>query len=182
MPNLPDYLGPNLSIIFVGYNPGDRSFALGQHFAGRNNLFWRLLHESGLTPRLWAAAEGADLPSLGLGLTNIVVRPSPSSSDLDWGELVSGAAELRRKIVACRPQLVCLLGKDIFRAYAGLKRSASVEWGRQVGETVPGVPEFVAPNPSGRSTIPYQEKLAVYQTLAREIDKMDRNTKRPSPR
>jgi mismatch-specific thymine-DNA glycosylase len=122
------------------------------------------------------------LPSLGLGLTNIVVRPSPSSSDLDWGELVSGAEELRHKTAAYRPRLICLLGKDIFRAYAGLKRSASVDWGRQASETVPGVLEFVAPNPSGRSTIPYQEKLAIYLALGREVDKMDRNIKRPSLR
>lgn len=171
MPALPDHLAPGLNIIFVGFNPGDRSFALGQHFAGRNNLFWRLLRDAGLTPDLHTAAASADLLTLGIGLTNIVSRPSPSSSDLSWPELIDGAAELRQKIAACRPRVVALLGKDVYRAYAGAKRSADVAWGLQTGETVPGVPEFVAPNPSGRSTVPYAAKLAAYQALAELISR-----------
>jgi len=29
----------------------------------------------------------------------------------------------------------------------------------------PGITEYVAPNPSGRSTIPYSEKLSVFRRL-----------------
>ncbi|MGE5560646.1 MAG: mismatch-specific DNA-glycosylase [Chloroflexota bacterium] len=169
MPFLPDYLRPGLAVVFVGYNPGDGSFALGQHFAGRGNRFWKLLRDAGLTPRLYTPAECAALPEIGIGLTNIVSRPSPSSADLMWDELCAGAPGLRRKMRLYRPRVVCLLGKDVYRAYAGKKRSAGVAWGVQTDPTVPGTIDFVAPNPSGRSTLPYAQRLQVYERLAETI-------------
>ena len=39
-------------LLLVGINPGLRSGALGHHFAGRGNPFWRLLAASRLTPVL----------------------------------------------------------------------------------------------------------------------------------
>lgn len=166
MPFLPDYLRPGLAVVFVGYNPGDRSFQLGQHFAGRNSQFWKLLRDVGLTPGLYTPAECPDLLAIGIGLTNIVSRPSNSSADLTWDELVAGGAGLRRKLRLYRPRCVCLLGKDVYRAYAGLMRSAGVQWGAQGGAIVPGTIDYVAPNPSGRSTIPYSEKARLYAGIA----------------
>jgi len=52
---LPDYLDYNLRVLFVGYNPGERAAALGHHYAGRNNQFWRLIYDAGLTGRLYRA-------------------------------------------------------------------------------------------------------------------------------
>lgn len=50
--DVPDYLKNDLDIIFVGFNPGVRSGALGHHYAGRNNQFYNLLYESGLSKDL----------------------------------------------------------------------------------------------------------------------------------
>lgn len=47
-PVLPDYLVPKLGILFVGINPGLRSAALGHHYAGPSNRFWKLLYEASL--------------------------------------------------------------------------------------------------------------------------------------
>lgn len=47
---LPDYLEPALQVVFVGFNPGERSARTGHHYAGPGNLFWKLLHAAGLTP------------------------------------------------------------------------------------------------------------------------------------
>ena len=49
MPRLKDVLCPAPRALFVGINPGARSGALGHHFAGKGNPWWRLLHASGLT-------------------------------------------------------------------------------------------------------------------------------------
>src|SRR6476660_2444003 len=51
---VPDVLGPDLRIVFVGINPGRVSAAAGAHFANPRNDFWRLLHASKLTSRLYA--------------------------------------------------------------------------------------------------------------------------------
>ena len=49
---VPDYLQPELDIIFVGFNPGLRSGALGRHYAGINNQFYNLLYLSSLSKLL----------------------------------------------------------------------------------------------------------------------------------
>lgn len=163
----PDLLAPGLRILFVGINPGKASAAKGHNFAGPGNHFWRLLHEAALTPRLLAPAEESELLQLGMGITNVVSRASRSESDLTWDELLAGGQELRRRVAQYRPRVVALLGKSVYRAYAGTGRYAQVQWGLQETENVPGVKEFVAPNPSARSTTPYAERLEIFRRLAR---------------
>lgn len=166
MQGLPDYLAENLKILFVGYNPGEKSALLGHHYAGRGNQFWRLLHDSGLTQRLYLPEEDAQLLQVGYGLTNLVVRPSKSSADLSQEEMQLGAKELRQKVRLYRPALVCFLGKEVYRKFANLKAGAPVDYGLVQGHSMlEGVKEFVAPNPSGRSTIPYGQKLAIFEEL-----------------
>lgn len=167
---VPDVLVPGLAAVFVGLNPGRASAARGHHFAGPNNHFWRLLYEAGLTPRLLRPEEDVLLPRFGLGVTNVVPRATRGEADLAWEELVAGGEALRAKIARVRPRLVVLLGKQVYRAYAGLKRNAAVEWGLQARETVPGVREFLAPNPSSRSTVPYQLRLELFRDVRRLIE------------
>ncbi len=147
--------------------PQRYSAASGHHFAGPGDHFWRLLADAGLTPRRLAPPEDVLLTTLGLGVTNIVARPSPGADDLSLGELARGGERLRREVAATAPAFVCLLGKEVYRHYAGLGPSASISWGLQARETVTGVREFVAPNPSSRSTVPYEKRLALFSELAR---------------
>ena len=166
MKGLPDYLAHGLKILFVGYNPGERSAVLGHHFAGRGNLFWRLLYEAGLTPRLYDPTEDGMLKELGYGLTNLVPRPSKSSSDLSTAEMREGALELRIKVTRYKPAIVCFLGKEVYRRFAGISAKSGLSYGPVEGADVTqGVLAFVAPNPSGRSTILYADKLAVFIQL-----------------
>ena len=65
---VPDVLENGLRVVFRGINPGRWSDAAGAHFANPRNDFWRLLHDAGFTPRLYAPKEQHDLPALGLGL------------------------------------------------------------------------------------------------------------------
>src|SRR3954451_18965091 len=93
-----DVLGPGLTILLVGFNPGLRSGATGHHYAGPGNQFWRLLAEAGLTPPLLRPVEGRLLPEFGLGLTNLVARPTASAADLAPGELRAGVPRLRELV------------------------------------------------------------------------------------
>lgn len=160
-----DVLAPGLDVLFVGINPGRASASAGHHFAGPGNHFWRLLHEAGFTPRRLAPAEEQVLLGYGIGITNIVRRASRGEDDLSWEELTAGGARLRELVRRHRPRVVALLGKNVYRAYAGLKKTADVAWGRQPGAVVDGVIDFVAPNPSPRSTIPYERRLALFREL-----------------
>ncbi len=170
MLGISDHLEYNLKIMFVGYNPGEKSAETNHHYAGRNNQFWRLLHDSGLTARLVPPEEDYLLPKEeGYGLTNIVARPSKSSSDLRRTEMQAGADILKRKIKQYQPKIVCLLGKDVYRNYAGLKATAPIQYGPVENTIYPDIKEYVGPNPSGRNVITYAEKLGYFRELQRML-------------
>lgn len=162
---VPDVIKPSLKIIFVGINPGRMSAIRGRQFAGPGNYFWPLLHDAGLTPRLFTPEEDHLLPDFGLGVTNIVQRASRGQDDLSWDEMVSGAARLKKRIATLKPRITVLLGKQVYRAYAGLRPSGRVEWGLQDLQSVPGIMEYAAPNPSRRSTLPYDFRLQHFQAV-----------------
>jgi TDG/mug DNA glycosylase family protein len=66
----------------VGINPSLRSAAVGHHFARRGNRFWPTLYAAGFTPRLLAPHEDGLLPTFGIGVTNIVSRPTRAAAEL----------------------------------------------------------------------------------------------------
>ena len=158
---LPDCLAPGLDIIFVGINPGRRSAATGHHYAGPGNHFWPLLYESGLVPEPLTCEEDWRAPAFGIGLTNLVARPSPSMDDLSLEEMREGAALLREKILRYQPRVVCFNGKRIFEVFAGRRCRLSVQL-----EPVGRSRLFVMPSTSAR-TAGYQRdaKLAYFRQL-----------------
>ncbi|MGC8486773.1 MAG: mismatch-specific DNA-glycosylase [Clostridia bacterium] len=160
-----DVLAEGLRLIFVGYNPGRHSEATGHHFAGPQNLFWPLLYDAGLVPRRLRAEEDREVLLYGIGITNLVERMTPSSGDLTPSEKEAGGRRLREKIGQLTPTLACFLGKDVYRAYAGLAVSRPVLWGLQEAAVIPGVRDYVAPNPSPRSTVPYGVRLKLMREL-----------------
>ena len=74
--------------------------AIGHHFAGYSNRFWKLLHESGLVPEPIRAEDDDRLPEWGFGITNLVPRATPGIDTLEPAEFVAGA---RRPAAEDRP-------------------------------------------------------------------------------
>jgi len=159
---LPDYLAPGLRVVFVGFNPGETSARVGHYYAYPGNRFYWLLWQAGLTDRLYASHEDASLLALGYGLTDLVGRSTRSSGDLTPAELRAGREELLAKLARYRPRVACYNGKGIYAALTGSRR---VEYGLQPSSVVPGVLDFVAASPSGRSRVPLAEKLRLYREL-----------------
>src|ERR1044071_2240911 len=69
---------PALRCVFCGITPGRVSAAAAAHFANPRNDFWRLLHASGFTPRLYDPTEQFALLELGIGVTNARDAPTPA--------------------------------------------------------------------------------------------------------
>jgi mismatch-specific thymine-DNA glycosylase len=159
---LPDYLVPGLRLVIVGFNPGTRSAALGHYYAHPGSVFWRLLADAGLVPRALTAGDDALLPGFGIGITDVVKRSTPGAGDLRPGELRAGGAIVRDKLAYVRPRAAAYTGKGVYRAVAGV---AEVPYGRQRANVVAGVADFVLPSPSGRSGLPYAEKLRWWTDL-----------------
>lgn len=138
-------LKPGLDVLFCGINPGLVSEATGHHFARPGNRFWPALHLSGFTPRQFAPSEQELLLELGLGITNIVARPSARADELTIDELRQGGAVLAEKVERYSPRVLAVLGVTVYRAAFGRKKA---QVGPQV-ETVGGAPVWLLPNPSG---------------------------------
>ena len=164
-----DQIAPGVRVLFVGINPGVRSAVTGHHFAGYSNRFWKLLFDAGLVPERIGHEDDGRLPEWGLGITNLIARPSPGISDLKAAEYTSGRELLLRKIRRWRPPIVALVGVTLFRALFPEKRAEPVALGDQP-ERLAGARVFVLPNPSGRNAnFRYEEMLDAFSALARTI-------------
>jgi TDG/mug DNA glycosylase family protein len=165
---LRDCIRPGVRILFVGINPGMRSDALGHHFAGYSNAFWKLLHASGLVTEPIGYADDRRLPEWGLGITNLIARATPGIDTLRREEYGPGIARLRRKVRRFRPPVVALVGVSLCRAI--FRRTGVVHLGWQP-ELFAGGRVYVVPNPSGRNAhYSFDAMLASFRGLAEEMD------------
>ena len=161
---LPDIVGPELKLLFVGINPGLRSAEIGHHFGGRTNPFWRLLHAAGLTPVLLPPEQDHRLLEFGLGITNLCPRASRAAAELTSVELRKGAQDLERKVANLQPGAVVLVGITLYKQVFPQGREKGPGAKRQ---RLAGVPVFVVPNPSGlNANFPgFKQKLVWFTRL-----------------
>jgi TDG/mug DNA glycosylase family protein len=170
--SVPDVLAPGLACVFCGINPGRVSAAAAAHFANPRNDFWRLLHDAGLTPRLYDPQEQFELPALGYGLTNAAYRTTPGSGDLRRGDF--DAAAFEERIRAAAPRVVAFVGKE---AYRGLwnERPELGPQVRSIGRT--GL--FVLPSTSpANASVPYAERLRWFEALRAWLEPVARRAVR----
>jgi len=148
---VPDLLGPDVKLLFVGINPGLWTAAVQSHFGRRGNRFYPALFRAGSVDRSIDASCGLaadDITHLldrGIGITNLVARATARADELDAEELAAGAEQLRRRVEQLRPNVVAILGISAYRTAFG-RRTAKV--GRQP-ETLGAAALWVVPNPSG---------------------------------
>ena len=142
---LPDVVVPGLDVLFCGINPSLLSAERGHHFARPGNRFWPALHLAGLTPRQLTPEEDRELPDHGLGVTNIVDRPTRTAAELGRDELRAGAAALADLVARYRPRTLAVLGITAWRVAFDRPRATLGVQPERVG----GVRTVAAPNPSG---------------------------------
>jgi double-stranded uracil-DNA glycosylase len=142
---LRDVIADDLDVLFCGINPSLVSAARGHHFARPGNRFWPALHRGGLTPRLLTPDEDGLLPTFGLGVTNVVARPTRTAAELTVEELRQGAAELAELVARYRPRVLAVLGITAWRQAFDRPRAVLGPQPERIG----GALTWVAPNPSG---------------------------------
>lgn len=131
--------------VLVGINPGLLSAQTGRHFARPGNRFWPALFAAGITPRLFDPSEQDELVALGVGITNLVARPSATAAEVTLEELREGARRLEQLAATHQPAVVAVLGLTAYRAAFGRPKAAA---GRQ-DERLAASQLWVLPNPSG---------------------------------
>ncbi|MFQ5662763.1 MAG: mismatch-specific DNA-glycosylase [Terriglobia bacterium] len=165
---LPDYLRPGLKLVFVGYNPGLRSARLGHYYAGRGNQFWPFLTRAGFVAERLTFSEDSRLLEFGMGLTDIVKRPSRGAAELTVADYRRGRALLREKIRRYRPRALAFVGKGVYERFAGRRVSLGLQ-----PESVFGARVFVLPSTSGaNASVSRQQKLRYFCQLARWLNRV----------
>jgi TDG/mug DNA glycosylase family protein len=138
-----DVIAPGLDILFVGINPSVYSATSGHHFARNTNRFYRALYEGGLTPRLYTPEEDYSLVEIGIGITNIVERPTGMAQELKRAEYEQGREPLREKIRRYRPMILAFAGRMAATGFYGKPRPVGEQ-----EDLIETARVFVAPSPS----------------------------------
>jgi len=166
---LPDLVGPDVRLLFVGINPGLLTVAVQSHFGRRGNRFYPALHAAGITDHVIDAADGFDLADVahlqgrGVGITNLVPLATARADELDTASLVAGGESLRRRVAQIEPAVVAILGISAYRVAFGQRRAVV---GRQPSDLA-GAQLWVVPNPSGLNAHATVASLAdAYRELA----------------
>lgn len=148
---VPDLLGDDVRLLFVGINPGLWTAATQTHFAHPGNRFYPALLRAGIIERPIDPAQGmtdADrtyFVGRGLGITNIAERATARADELNLEEIRAGGARLRDLVERVRPLVVAVAGITAYRqAFAATKATT----GRQA-EDWAATQVWVVPNPSG---------------------------------
>ena len=167
---VPDLLGEDLRLLFVGINPGLWTAAVQTHFAHPANRFYPALLAAGIIERPIDPAAGmtdadrAYFVSRGLGVTNLVARATARADELSAAELRRGGATLVRHVEGWRPAVVAVAGITAYRAAFGVRAAVP---GRQA-EPIGGAELWVVPNPSGLNAHDTVATLAVAYRAAAE--------------
>ncbi len=121
---LPDYLQPNLRVVFTGTSVATASARDGHYYSGRGNKFYEFLWESDLTgDRQLLPSEDSLLLSFGIGLTDLVKRRA-SSSDANLRSGDFDVQSFLTKIERNRPFVVAFNGQKAAKRVAGRRGSS----------------------------------------------------------
>jgi len=147
LPPVPDLIGPDLRLLFVGINPSIMSAETGFHFAHPVNRFYPALRRAGILSddALTPAQAAPALVERGVGITNLVTRASARADELDDDELRTGRIRLERFVAEHHPRVVAVAGITAYRTAFGERRARPGRQDANLGDAE----LWVVPNPSG---------------------------------
>jgi len=160
---VPDLIGDDVELLFVGINPGLWTAATQTHFAHPGNRFYPALLAGGIIDHPIDRGVGmsdhdrAAFLARGLGISNIAQRATAKASELTTDELRTGGEQLRALVARLRPTVVVVAG---ITAYRSAFRRPKAVMGEQP-EDFEGSQLWVVPNPSGLNAHETTATLAV---------------------
>lgn len=159
---LPDLLAPGLDVVFVGYNPSVRAWRSGHYYANPANSFYRLLHESGLTPRPLLPEEDGLLLTYGIGATDLLAgHPSARADQLPASRYRLARQGLLSKLEAVSPRVVAFNGLGVYAHLYGERPPGLGLQERRIGSSL----VWVVPSSSGAANKLIRERRAAWLGL-----------------
>lgn len=161
---VPDVLADGLALVLCGTAPSRASMTARAYYAHPGNIFWKTLSETGLTPRLLAPTDYAEIIRFGIGLTDLNKTEWGADAELSPAEFDVAAftAKMRRH----RPGLIAFDSKFAACKFFGCR---SVGYGLQA-QQLDGIPLFVVPSTSGRARMYFDP--APWRDLAARVARL----------
>jgi TDG/mug DNA glycosylase family protein len=167
MRTLPDYLRKGMKLIMVGFNPGENSARVGHYYAGRGNIFWPILYRSGVVPEPLEYTDDKRLIEFGIGMTDLVKRPTKGVEEITREEFAEGRFVLAQKLEQFMPRVIAFNGKLAYERFA----QRTCKLGLQK-EKLYGAHVFVLPSTSGQNAVGKGQKLRYFKQLAQFLGRM----------
>lgn len=144
-----------LDILLIGINPHPDGVKKGAYFSNSGAL-WNQLYEVGITAE---RVSSKALLKLNIGITNIVLKPSITSTEVTKEDLEEGKERLKKEIEFSKPKVLCFIGK---MPYKGITEVKECEYGWQE-EKICGSRCFVMMFPTFRCS--KEKKIKVLRDL-----------------
>ncbi len=164
---------PGLDVLFVGLNPSLPSMEAGHYHRGNlGKRFWKRLRSAALVENADDGREDEALLDSGLGITDLVPRPTARADEITEEEFSLGAQFVLYQIQSGNPRVVCFIYKKALEALVGGKvpgeggliESTDEAWTGLFGESR----VFLFPSPYAKSEIE-REILDKFKRLVEEV-------------
>jgi len=157
-----------MRLVIVGCNPTDRSARVSHYYAGRGNEFWPLLYKSKVVPELIHHRDDKRLIEFGIGLTDLVKRPTRAPQELDREEFAEGRILLSQKLQEFMPKIVAFNGKLAYENFSQRPCTLGLQKQKLYGGQV-----FVLPSSNGGDVDGLSAKLRHFRNLAKVLAKLN---------
>ena len=142
---LHDLLDESLQIVLCGTAAGTASAAAGAYYAHKQNKFWKILHQTGLTSELLQPHQYRDLLEYRIGLTDLVKTHVGMDHQIPLAELAEiSRVRLQASILAYRPRFLAFTSKTAGQRFLGARK----DYGEQI-ETIADTRIWILPSTSG---------------------------------
>ena len=142
---LQDLLQDSLDVVLCGTAVGTASALAGAYYAHKQNKFWTILCETGLTPALLQPHQYRDLLQYRIGLTDFVKTHSGMDHEIPLSKLVQDSrTRLRASMMRYRPKFLAFTSKNAGQRFLGGSR----DYGEQI-ERIAETRIWILPSTSG---------------------------------
>ena len=169
MKTLPDHLRKGMKLVIIGCNPSESSVRVGHYYAGRGNQFWPALFKGGVVPEPLEYRDDKRVIEFGVGLTDLVKRPTKGIEELKREDFAEGRIVLSQKLEEFAPHVVAFNGKLTYEQFAQRK----CRFGQQK-ELLYGARVYVLPSTSGQNAQGVGEKVKHFRKLALLVKRIEK--------
>lgn len=153
-----------MKLVIVGMNPSEQGARVGHYYVGRGNVFWTLLYEGGVVAEHLTYNDDRRIIEFGIGLTNLVSRPTKTEEEITREEFGEGRILLAQKIEQFVPRVVAFNGKTTYEKFAQRTGAYGVQ-----DQRVYGAQMFVLPSTTGAEATVRGQKVRYFKQLARVL-------------